>query len=228
VETAFQECQRSDVLMTLGIKPTGPNTGYGYIQFENGSDEIKKVKDFTEKPNLENAKKFLAQGDYVWNAGIFIWSAKSILDSFLGNLPEMYDLFSKGQGLWNSAKEGQFILDNYALAENVSIDYGIMEKAGNVYVMSTDFGWNDLGTWGSLYEKLEKDGDGNALVGGKGLFLDSGRNMVRTTGDKKVVVQGIEDFIVVETEDTLMIFPKKEEQKIKEVSKLASEKLGGS
>ena len=228
VETAFRECQRSEVLMTLGIKPTGPNTGYGYIQFEGASGEIKKVKDFTEKPNLENAKKFLAQGDYVWNAGIFIWSAKSILESFSGNLPEMHRLFSKGQGLWNSDREDLFIQENYALAENVSIDYGIMEKANNVYVMPTDFGWNDLGTWGSLYEKLEKDGDDNAVVGGRALFLDAGRNMVRTTSSKRVVIQGLEDFIVVETEDTLMIFPKQQEQSIKEVSKMAKESLGGS
>ena len=228
VETAFRECQRSDVLMTLGIKPTGPNTGYGYIQFEKDSGEIKKVRDFTEKPNLENAKKFLAQGDYVWNAGIFIWSARSILDSFKGNLPQMFDLFTRGQGLWNSVEESGFIQKNYADAQNVSIDYGIMEKAENVFVMPTDFGWNDLGTWGSLYDKLDKDGSGNALVGGRGLFLDAAQNMVRTKDSKKVVIQGLQDFIVVETDDTLMIFPKDQEQQIKEVSKLADQKFGDS
>lgn len=223
---SFKACMNSDRLMTLGIKPTGPNTGYGYIQFEESEGSIKKVKNFTEKPDLKTAKEFIAQGDYLWNAGIFVWSAKSILTSFERNLPTMYALFLKGTACYNTGEETQFINDHYADSENVSIDYGIMEKANNVYVMPTDFGWNDLGTWGSLHEKLDKDGHGNALVNGKGLFRSAEGNMVSTEKGKKVILQGLKDYIVVDTGDTLMIFPKKDEQNIKQVSKEAESLFG--
>ncbi len=225
VKSAFEACQKNDILMTLGIKPTGPNTGYGYIQFEEGEREVKKVKNFTEKPDLKTAEKFIAQGDYLWNAGIFIWSVKSILDSFKRSLPEMCHLFEKGASYWNSKKETDFITDHYAEAENISIDYGIMEKAQNVYVMGTDFGWNDLGTWGSLYDKLEKDEADNAIVNAKSYFIDAKNNMISTKGGKKIVVAGISNYIIVETDDTIMIYPKSEEQKIKEVSKEAEKRF---
>ena len=228
VKSAFEACQQNDILMTLGIKPTGPNTGYGYIQFEDSTSEVKKVKNFTEKPDLKTAENFIAHGDYLWNAGIFIWSVKSILDSFKKSLPEMCDLFESGDSCWNSEKEADFIADHYPMAENISIDYGIMEKARNVYVMGTDFGWNDLGTWGSLYDKLEKDESGNAIVNANGYFLDSKRNMISTNGAKKIVLAGISDYIIVETEDTIMIYPKAEEQNIKEISKEAEKKFGKS
>jgi len=225
VKSAFEACQKNDILMTLGIKPTGPNTGYGYIQFEEGETEVKKVKNFTEKPDLKTAEKFIAQGDYLWNAGIFIWSVKSILDSFKRSLPEMCDLFEKGASFWNSEKETHFITDHYAESENVSIDYGIMEKAQNVYVIGTDFGWNDLGTWGSLYDKLEKDEDDNAIVNARGYFIDAKNNMISTKSGKKIVVAGISNYIIVETDDTIMIYPKSEEQEIKEVSKEAEKRF---
>ncbi|MCA0933854.1 mannose-1-phosphate guanylyltransferase [Lutimonas saemankumensis] len=226
VASAFDSCQKRDILMTLGIKPSGPNTGYGYIQFEATENEVKKVKDFTEKPDLETAKKFLAQGDYLWNAGIFIWSAQSILNSFRISLPAMYGLFQAGMTCWNTGEEVGFIKENYGKAENISIDYGIMEKADNVYVMATEFGWNDLGTWGSLYEKLNKDHEENAIVNAQGFLEDAKRNMISTTLNKKVVVGGISDFIIVETDDTLMIYPKSKEQDIKEVSKAAELRFG--
>jgi len=228
VQDAFEYCLKSDVLMTLGIEPSEPNTGYGYIQFEAGGGDVKKVLDFTEKPDLETAQKFLEQGDYLWNAGIFIWSVQSILKAFGSNLPSMYDLFRKGSGSWNSDRERSFIEENYEASENISIDYGIMEKADNVYVMATEFGWNDLGTWGSLYNKLNKDEQGNALVNAQAMFKSASRNMVSGPRGKKIVVQGLEDYIIVDTEDTLMIFPKAEEQSIKEVSKEAESKLGSS
>ena len=227
VQSAFLECQQRDVLMTLGIKPSGPNTGYGYIQFENVAEEIKKVKNFTEKPDLVTARKFIAQGDYLWNAGIFIWSVKSILNAFKKSLPRMYEMFEQGSACWNTAEELGFIADNYPNAENISIDYGIMEKADNVYVLATDFGWNDLGTWGSLYDKLSKDDQNNAVVNAKSFFRDASNNMLSTVKGKKVVVDGLQDYIIVETEDTLMIFPKSREQEIKEVSKLASDSFNG-
>lgn len=228
VKTAFEACQKRNILMTLGIQPSGPNTGFGYIQFEQGEDEIKKVKDFTEKPNLETAKQFIKQGDYLWNAGIFIWSVKSILSSFNQNLPSMYALFDKGAACWSSPEEPGFINENYPEAENISIDYGIMEKADNVYVMGTDFGWNDLGTWGSLFDKLPKDKDGNALVNGRGFCLDAKNNMISSRSGKKIVVSGLSEFIIVDTGDTLMIFPKSEEQNIKQVSKAADAFFGNS
>ena len=227
VGAAFEVCQNSDLLMTLGIKPSGPNTGYGYIQFEDSGSEVKKVLDFTEKPDLETATRFLEQGDYLWNAGIFIWSVRSILKSFRLNLPQMHNLFSTGRGCWNTQKETAFIDENYSRADNISIDYGIMEKADNVYVMATDFGWNDLGTWGSLYDKLDKDAQENATVNARTLFSSSSGNIVSTGPGKKVVIRGLENFIVVDTDDTLMIFPKAQEQSIKEVSKQAQAKFEG-
>lgn len=225
VTSAFEACQKNDILMTLGIQPSGPNTGYGYIQFEKGDEEVKKVKNFTEKPDLETARQFIQQGDYLWNAGIFIWSVRSILDSFQKSLPEMCDLFQGGANSWNSAKETDFIAEFYPKAENISIDYGIMEKAENVYVMGTDFGWNDLGTWGSLYDKLDKDENNNALVNAKGYFMDARNNMISTQGTKKIVLAGISDYIIVETNDTIMIYPKSKEQEIKEVSKEAERRF---
>lgn len=224
IESAFETCQKNDFLMTLGIKPTGPNTGFGYIQYEDIPTGINKVKKFTEKPDLQTAEKFLAQGDYLWNAGIFIWSAKSILDSFEKSLPKMYALFQKGAACWNTKDEDGFIADHYPEAENISIDYGIMEKAKNVYVMATDFGWNDLGTWGSLYDKMSKDENHNAVVNAKGHFIDSQNNMVSTQTGKRIVVEGISDYIIVETKDTIMIYPKSEEQNIKQISKQVDEK----
>ncbi|MCF6223921.1 MAG: mannose-1-phosphate guanylyltransferase [Flavobacteriaceae bacterium] len=226
VEIAFKACEKEDILMTLGIKPSHPNTGYGYIQFSNSDKEIKKVINFTEKPNLETAKQFINQGDYLWNAGIFVWSVKSIINAFEQSLGSMCTLFNAGNSYWNTENESKFIKDNYAKAENVSIDYGIMEGAKNVYVLPVEFGWNDLGTWGSLFEKLSKDSNNNAVVNAKPLLIDANNNMVRTTKGKKIIVQGISDYIIVETEDTILIYPKSEEQGIKQVSKDAEIKMG--
>jgi len=225
VQSAFNECQQRDVLMTLGIKPSGPNTGFGYIQFENSEEEVKKVKNFTEKPDLVTAQKFIEQGDYLWNAGIFIWSVKSILNAFKKSLPQMYGMFEEGNACWNTSEEREFIAENYPKSENISIDYGIMEKAENVFVMSTDFGWNDLGTWGSLYDKLPKDEQNNAIVNAKSIFKDATNNMVSTLPDKKIIVKGLSNYIIVDTEDTIMIFPKADEQNIKQISKMAEERF---
>lgn len=216
IQTSFEACSKRDILMTLGIQPNSPNTGYGYIQFETSNDQIKKVKNFTEKPNLETAEKFLASGDYLWNAGIFVWSAKSIVKAFEESLPDMLSLFSC-ENTYNTENEVSFIQENYPQAENISIDFGIMEKAQNVHVLPVDFGWNDLGTWGSLYNKLEKDTDKNATVGSETIFRDAQGNMIRTQSGKRVVIQGLNDYIVVEKEDVLLICPKKDEQDIKQI-----------
>jgi len=218
MDTAFKACEQQDILMTLGIKPSNPNTGYGYIKCEPSEDEIKKVQKFTEKPDLETAKQFLKEGDYLWNAGIFVWSVKSIINSFKESLPQMVSILDGGSSIWNTKSEVEFIEENYKKCDNISIDYGIMEGAKNVYTLPVDFGWNDLGTWGSLFDKLPKDNDENAIINAKSMFKDSKGNIIRTQKGKKVIVQGLNDFIIVETEDTLMILPKSDEQNIKQIS----------
>lgn len=217
IKTSFEACAKQDILMTLGIQPSFANTGYGYIHFENNSNEIKKVIQFTEKPTLEVATKFLASGEYLWNAGIFIWSVQSILKAFDTSLPEMTNLFCEGNHVYNTEFEDDFIASNYGKAEDISIDYGIMQNATNIYVLPVDFGWNDLGTWSSLYEMLEKDDEKNAVVNGKAIFRNATGNMVSTQSKKHVVIQGLDDYIVVEKDDVLLIVPKKEDQNIKQL-----------
>jgi mannose-1-phosphate guanylyltransferase len=219
LETAYTACSQQDILMTLGIHPSYPNTGYGYIQFKNNLNTIKKVKQFTEKPDLKNAKKFIASGDYLWNAGIFVWSAKSILKAFQTHLPQMFDLFNKGQNVWNTDFEDDFIRATYPQSKSISIDYGILEKADNVKVLPVDIGWNDLGTWGALYQKLEKDEQQNALVNAHTYLEDASGNMIRTESGKKVIVKGLNNYIIVENDGILVILPKEDEQAIKELSK---------
>jgi len=225
IKMAFEACAKDDILMTLGIQPDSPNTGYGYIQFNKEESEIKKVKNFTEKPDLKTAEHFLESGDYLWNAGIFVWSVKSIVESYSKSLPKMLSLFD-GNYFHNSTDEQHFINENYGKAENISIDFGIMESAKNVYVLPVDFGWNDLGTWGSLYNKLEKDEHENAVVGAKGIFRDANGNMIKTQSGKRIVVQGLSDFIIVEKEDMILICPKKDEQEIKQIVTNVKEDFG--
>ncbi|WP_437824243.1 mannose-1-phosphate guanylyltransferase [Tenacibaculum mesophilum] len=225
IETSFNACSKEDILMTLGIQPNHPNTGYGYIQFEENASEIKKVQTFTEKPNLEKATQFLASGDYLWNAGIFVWSVSSILHSFKKHLPEMVNILETEDNVYNTNFEDDFIKSNYEKCENISIDFGIMERSEKVHVLPVDFGWDDLGTWGSLYNKLDKDTHQNATVGATTIFKDANGNMVSTKNGKKVVVQGLQDFIIVEKDDVLVICPRKDEQDIKQLRTEAKEQF---
>ncbi|AZJ32098.1 MULTISPECIES: mannose-1-phosphate guanylyltransferase [Tenacibaculum] len=225
IETSFNACSKEDILMTLGIQPNHPNTGYGYIQFEENTSEIKKVQTFTEKPNLEKATQFLASGDYLWNAGIFVWSVSSILHSFKKHLPEMVNILETEDNVYNTNFEDDFIKSNYEKCENISIDFGIMERSEKVHVLPVDFGWDDLGTWGSLYNKLDKDTHQNATVGATTIFKDANGNMVSTKNGKKVVVQGLQDFIIVEKDDVLVICPRKDEQDIKQLRTEAKEQF---
>jgi len=204
--------------ITLGIKPTYPNTGYGYIQYEQHSvsDNVYKVKTFTEKPNLELAKTFLASGDFLWNAGIFVWQVKTIIAAFEKYLPEMFDVFSSEKEKFNTPGEKKALEHIYPLCTNISIDFGIMEKADNVYVIPSSFGWSDLGTWNSAYENLEKDYLGNAVAGDNVIVIDAAHCMVHAPNDKLVLLQGLENFIVVDTPDVLMICKREKEQEIKE------------
>ncbi len=230
IKTSFDYCAENDVLMTLGIQPSNPNTGYGYIKYEEISSvktfcktsiqqntTIKKVQNFTEKPNLEKAKKFISEGNYLWNAGIFVWSTKNILASYKKHLPKMEKILCCGNAIWNTDFEDDFIEDNYKNTESISIDFGIMEKATNVYVLPVEFGWNDLGTWGSLFDKLPKDKTNNAVVNAETIFRNSSNNMVRTEKGKHVVIQGLDNFIVVEKDNVLLICPKENEQDIKQI-----------
>lgn len=218
VQTAFDYCESNDALMTLGIAPTFPNTGYGYIEYNKSSEEdIKPVNQFREKPDYETAKSFLAQGNFLWNAGIFMWSAKSVVAAFQRNQPELYQLFESGYNTYNTALEDDFIRDNYPKAENISVDYALMEKSDNVYVIPATFDWNDLGTWGSLYDKLDKDSNDNAVVNARVLADDASGNMIRSKKDKIVVVDGLKDYIIVDKDEVLLIFPKAKEQDIKKV-----------
>lgn len=209
---------KHNAFITLGIKPTHPNTGYGYIQYEQHavSDNVFKVKTFTEKPNLELAKAFLASGEFLWNAGIFVWQVKNIITAFEKYMPEMYDVFNAEKEKFNTTDETAAINTIYPQCTNISIDFGIMEKADNVYVIPSSFGWSDLGTWNSAYENLEKDYLGNAVAGQNVIVFDSHRNMVHNNNDKLLVLQGVEDFIVVDTDDVLLICKKEKEQEIKE------------
>ena len=230
IQASFTACAENDILMTLGIQPTNPNTGYGYIKFSSDTIEqntaIKKVDNFTEKPDLQTAIQFLDSGNYVWNAGIFIWSVKSIALAFEKYLPEMNTLFCKGNNTYNTDFEDDFIEDNYGEAENISIDYGIMQNADNIYTLPVDFGWNDLGTWSSLYEKLDKDKDNNAIVNAKTIVKDASNNMISTSVNKHVVIQGLHDFIVVEKDNVLLICPKKNEQEIKQIVAEVKQQFG--
>ena len=205
-------------LVTLGIKPTHPNTGYGYIQHDAlpVAENIYKVKTFTEKPNLELAKTFLASGDFLWNAGIFVWKVKNVIKAFEQYQPEMFDLFDGEKQHFNTAEETNAINRIYPLCTNVSIDFAIMEKADNVYVIPSSFGWSDLGTWNSAYDNLEKDYLGNAVAGENVMIIDSTKCMVSAPHDKLLVLQGLDDFIIVDTPDVLLVCKKDKEQAIKE------------
>lgn len=204
--------------VTLGIKPSYPNTGYGYIQHEvlPVADNIYKVKVFTEKPNLEIAKTFIASGDFLWNAGIFIWQVSSIIKAFEKYQPEMNELFAAEKDKFNTPAEKEAIERIYPQCTNISIDYAIMEKADNVYLIPASFGWSDLGTWNSAYDNLEKDYLGNAVAGDNVMIVDTTKCMISAPHNKLLLLQGLDDFIVVDTEDVLLVCKKDKEQEIKE------------
>jgi mannose-1-phosphate guanylyltransferase len=220
----------NDALLTMGIVPSRPETGYGYIQSKQTkipgyeSTGFRKVKTFTEKPDLDMAKVFLESGDFYWNAGIFFWSLKNIMHAFESYLPEIHSLFKEGEGKYGTDKEDGFIQVTYSNCRNISIDYGIMEKAENVYVLISDFGWSDLGTWGSLYDQLSKDDQRNSVTGKHVFMYDSSGNIVKVQDDKLVVLQGLKDYVVVQNDNIILVCRLDEEQKIKQfVNEIRSE-----
>ncbi len=219
VNKALDEVEKNDSLITLGISPTRPDTGYGYIQFEEieGDGGIHKVKSFTEKPDLAMAKQLVKSGEFLWNAGIFIWSVSGILTAFEKHMPEMYQLFEEGAHEFNTPNEPKFIETAYMQCKSISIDYGVMEKAKNVFTIAADIGWSDLGTWGSLYSYSEKDEEGHVIQGKNVLTYDSKNCIVNVPKNKLVVIQGMKDMIVVENDDILLICRQSDEQQIKRI-----------
>lgn len=214
---ALNYAENNDCLVTLGITPTRPDTGYGYIQFiEEEDNEIKKVKTFTEKPSLELAKEFIQSGDFTWNSGMFVWNLKSIQNAFESHLPNITHIFDEKKTAFNTPEEVKAITAIYAQCKNISIDYGIMEKSKNVYVMSADIGWSDLGTWGSIYTHLPHDEHENAIVGKNVMLYESEGNIINVPNDKLVVLQGLKDYIVVEADNILLVCKKEDEQQIKQ------------
>ena len=207
-------------LFTLGITPSRPDTGYGYIQYIDGNpwsadENLKKVKTFTEKPSSELAESFLKSGDFLWNSGIFIWSAHAIIEAFEKYQPEISDVFREANGKYNTADEAPYMNIAYAACKSISIDYAIMEKADNVYVFVSDFGWSDLGTWGSLYEVRAKDGKRNAVMGKNVILYNVNDCIVNIPDEKLVVLQGLDDYIVAESDNALLICQKEKEQEIR-------------
>jgi mannose-1-phosphate guanylyltransferase len=207
-----------NALVTIGINPTYPNTGYGYIQHEGieATPSVYKVKTFTEKPNRELAKTFIASGDFLWNSGIFIWQIKRGMSAFKKHLPEIYDAFAAEQEKLNTPEEKHMLDAVYPQCTSISVDFGVMEKADNVYVIPASFGWSDLGTWNSAWENMEKDYFENAVAGDNVIVFDTSKCVVHVPDEKLVVLQGLEDYIIVDTKDVLLICTKEKEQDIKE------------
>ena len=221
IKNGLSITETNPCLLTIGIRPTSPNTGYGYIQYNEderfmGNPSVYSVKTFTEKPELEMAKSFLESGDFLWNAGIFMWSLPTIEKAFETYLPDINDLFKEGIGIYNTPEEEAFIDRIYQVCRKISIDYGVMEKADNVKVYAADFGWSDLGTWSSLYELRKKDNNLNSVVGNHVKMYDSEKCIVNMPRNKVVVIQGLEDYIVVENNNMLLICKKSEEQQIRQ------------
>lgn len=217
INEAVDFIRESKSLLTIGIKPRRPDTGYGYIQVGKASDDYKninRVKTFTEKPELEIAKTFIESGEFVWNSGIFIWNVNTIIEAFTKYLPEMQTLFNSISEHYNTPEESKHINKIYPECKAISIDFGIMEKASSVYVRVSDFGWSDIGTWGSLYQYAPKDENGN-VVSGNALLYSTNNSIINTGKDKLSVIEGLDDYIVIDTDDVLMICPKSNEQNIK-------------
>jgi mannose-1-phosphate guanylyltransferase len=214
INIALEASAKDNVLITLGITPTRPDTGYGYIQYMPSENEVKKVKTFREKPNLELAKLFVTSGEYVWNAGIFIWSADSIKKAFAKNSPQLHEIFSKGEAVYFTEQETEFINQTYQTCESISIDYAIMEKADNVQMVLGNIGWSDLGTWKSLYEVSDKD-DNDNVIDGETMLYGVTNSIIKTPKDRLVVVQGLDGYIVAEYDNVLMICEKEQEQFVK-------------
>ncbi len=219
VTKALEYSASHDALLTLGVRPTRPDTGYGYINYaREGKNGIHRVLHYTEKPPLEKAQAYVASGDYLWNAGIFVWRAATVLAAFQKHAPGIYNILAEDISCYNTSTEQAFINRRYPATTEISIDYAVMEKADNVFLIPSDFGWSDLGTWASLYSELAKDDDDNAIVGGRAMAYDTSNCLVHLPEGKLAVLRGLSDFIIVDDNDILLIYPKSQEQDIKKVT----------
>ncbi len=213
---ACQHAQQQDSIITLGITPTRPDTGYGYIEFVKQQDgEVCKAIAFKEKPDRATATQYVESGVYAWNAGIFIWKLSTILDAFKLHAAEIYEVLIKGMDVYYTDEEDHFIRTEYPKTKKIAVDYAILEKADNVFTIPCDLGWSDLGTWNSLYDQSSKDNHQNVALSKPAYFDDASNNLLLSRNDKLIVIKGLEDFIIVDTDDCLMIYPKSEEQSIK-------------
>ena len=221
VRRAMEYAAQHRVLITLGMTPTRPDTGYGYIHYEKQAiaDRVHPVKRFTEKPDLAVAQQFVASGDYLWNSGMFIWSLDAVLDAYARYASTTYEILKAGVPHYFTDREQAFLADQYPRTEKTSVDYAILEQADNVCVVPAEFGWSDLGTWNSLYEKMEKDGNGNVRVHQPVVSYQCSNTLVHTIDGKLVVTAGLKDFVVVAEDDVVLVFPRHREQEIKELRK---------
>lgn len=229
IRKALLFTEAHDALVTLGISPTRPDTGYGYInyeQFVQPSEGIFKVRAFKEKPNLETAKGYLTEGGYLWNAGIFVWKASSVLKAFQSHATEIHEILAQGKAAYNTADEQAFIDEMYPTTPSISVDYAIMENADNIYTLPSEIGWSDLGTWGSLHAESEKDEAQNVLNTDRAVLKEVNNCLIQLPKDKLIVAKGLEDFIIIDEEDVLLIYPKSKEQEIKGVTKELRKQFG--
>jgi mannose-1-phosphate guanylyltransferase len=228
INKGIEFVEQNQSILTLGIQPSRPDTGYGYIQCgEDESDDFKNVLNFTEKPNRKKAEEFLDSGNYLWNAGIFIWTSKKIVESFQSYLPSMAELFNKGINDFNTSTEEAFIADIYPKCENISIDYGVIEKAESVFVLPSEFGWSDLGTWKSLFEQADKIDDNNVVIGSNITLKSSVDSLIVNNTEKLIIVEGTNNMVIVNTEDAILICSKDSEQEIKTLVSEIKEKHKG-
>ncbi len=228
INKALTYTAENDALLTLGIAPDRPHTGYGYIQFlgEGADNGVYPVKRFTEKPDMETAKSFISSGDYLWNAGIFIWRAKTILEAYEKFAPEIYALLSQGMSCYNTPEEQAFINEFYPQTPKISVDYAIMENARNIHTIPAQFGWSDLGAWGALYNESPKDDNGNVIAGERVLIEDVHNSLIRAPKDKLIVVGGVDDLLIIDEGDVLVVYPRSREQEVKALRKRASDSYG--
>jgi mannose-1-phosphate guanylyltransferase len=225
--TGLQYCVENDALVTLGILPTRPDTGYGYIKcpLSTNGNPVRKVEAFKEKPDLQTALEYLKNGNYFWNSGMFIWRTKVVLEAFQKYAPEIYTLLGKGMEHYNTPEESAFIEEYFPLSPSISVDYAIMEKADNIYTIPADIDWSDLGTWNALHAFLPGDENANVVLGKNSLLLESTNNIIKMHSDKIVIIKDLNDFMVIDEEDVLLIYPKNKEQEIKTIREMVVNKF---
>ncbi|MBI1223998.1 MAG: mannose-1-phosphate guanylyltransferase [Bacteroidetes bacterium] len=229
LQLAQEFALEKEALITLGITPTRPDTGYGYIHFEKTSPNgVHKVYEFKEKPDHETAQNYLESGDYLWNAGIFIWQVKTILAAFESYAPAIFEILQANPGIYNTENELKFIEENYPKTPNISIDFAILEKSDNVYTIPAEMGWSDLGTWVSLHEESQRDSHGNTVQTTTAMLSNVKNSLVRLPTGKLAVIDGLDNFIIVDEGNVLLIYPKLKEQTIKEVTSAVEKKWPGS